>query len=182
MIRRYAGIDSGSRKAGLTLLEHEPGEPLRLTYMNHIRMDLAGWEDTHERDRFHYLFTTLRLDLGMLEPDLVIVEHIRVRGGGRNLDTYLLSARGQQTAELAALDNNIPVVSLMANQVRSRLDIKGKGRDAQKKATMAKMNGIFEDAITEQGYFPLAGVKEDIGDSTALAMMGPFEAKRLGLL
>ena len=179
---RFAGIDSGTRRAGLVYMDYEPGGLLEISHIEHIRMDLVAWKEATISSRFQYLFDTLTLSLTLMKPTLVIVEHIRMRGGGRNLDSYVQSARAQEVAELSATHIGIPIVSLLASQVRSRLSIKGKGRVEQKKSTIRRIELIHQSALREAGMFPLTPTLDDVADAAALAMMGPTEAKKLNLM
>lgn len=170
---RYMGIDAGTRKIGFATLLHEE-KTLSIVDLYHLRLDVAPWEEEPTDARLQELFRIARNIIRRVIPDHVLVEHIRVRGGGRNLDTYLTSARAQQSVALAAYDCGVGSIhGIMANQVRSRLNIRAKGRDAQKKATLAFVNGRFEDDLERINGGPLIGVQDDLSDAIALAMTGP---------
>lgn len=174
---RYVGIDAGSRKAGLCLFTQEPGQLLRLDYVSHIRMDTAAWKEVDLSHRLFQLHESVYIELGILEPDLVVLEHIIVRGGGKNLDAYLTSGRAQEAVELAAMRLGIPVVGMPASVARSRLGITAKKGEI-KAAVLRKVNALHREALERLDMYPLIGVQEDVADATILGMMGPTLAKK----
>lgn len=168
------GIDAGSSRAGIVTLEYNEGYRFKLLNAHHVRLDKEPYKDRDFQQRMAALYRITVRDLKKWKPDVVVVEHIRFAGGGRNLDGYLKSARSQQTAELAVLEalGSLPF-EMLASQIRARLRIKGKKRDDAKAEVMAMVNKTFEADLREMGLYPLSGDQDDLSDAAAMALIGP---------
>lgn len=174
----FLGIDAGSRKTGYALVE-TTGDRRSLIAVDLLRLDLVPYTDMPLANRLSTLYVQTKRRIEKYKPDMVVVELIRMRGGGKNLDSYLITARAMQTAELAASLNGVPVIESLASQTRSIMNILGRKREAQKAAAVRAANRMFPDRLKALG-FPkgLTSADDDVADAIMMALAGDRLLKR----
>lgn len=168
----FLGIDAGSRKTGYALVE-TVGDKRSLIAVDLLRLDIVPYTDMPLANRLSTLYVQTKRRIEKYKPDMVVVELIRMRGGGKNLDSYLITARAMQTVELAASLGGVPVIEALASQTRSIMNVHGRKREDQKAAARRAANRIFPDRLTALG-FPkgLTEAEEDIADALVMALAG----------
>lgn len=173
---RIMGIDEGSSKAGLAVVDITKEEK-RLVYATQLRFDVVPYSKMKAPERIFHLFKQVGDAILLWKPDLVSIEHIRVNHGGKNMDSMMVVARAQSAVSIASFLHGVKSVELMANQVRSCLGVRAQRRDAAKDALRSVINTLFQADLAELG-FPngLSKSKEDISDAVGLALAGNIHA------
>jgi len=166
---KVLGIDAGSSKTGLALIEFVNNQPV-LQKIKKIRLDVAPYKNMDVSDRLHVLFLILSRIIRKTKPDVVVVEKIRCNGGGFNLDSYLISARSQQVVETAALINSIPVTSVLAVTYRSIAGLRKRKRAEVKQESIRLVNGRFGTTLPKLGRpSGLLSSDDDVADAVLIA-------------
>lgn len=175
----FLGIDAGSRKTGFALVETAE-DKRTLIAADLLRLDIQPYTDMSLANRLSTLYVQAKRRIDRYKPDAVVVELIRMRGGGKNLDSYLIAARAMQTAELAASLSGVPVIEALASQTRSIMNILGRKREAQKAAAVRAANRMFLDRLVSLG-FPkgLTSAEDDVADALMMALAGDRLLKRV---
>lgn len=151
------GIDGGSLKAGMAIVSATNDEQELIT-ARLIRMDVVPYKERSAPERLFYLCEVIRDAVIEFRPDIISIEHIRVNNGGFNMDSYLVSAKAQQSAVIGALlaakEHNIPIkiIQPMASQVRARLGIKAKKRKEAKDEVRKFFNKKCEIELLSCGF------------------------------
>lgn len=175
---RIVGIDAGSSKAGMALVEFVDGRRV-LSELKHIRLDLSPFNKLCLSDRLVRLFRIATNVLKRMKPDYVVVELIRVRNGGRNMDAYLASGRSMQTVSLAAGLLGIPVIEALAVQTRSVMHILSKKREDAKAEGLKVINDLYKYRLPEIGYPDgLSASDDDLSDAALMALAGETFVER----
>ncbi len=173
---RVLGVDAGSRKVGFALVDVS-GKDYRLDEVGVIRLDLVPYTNMPLPQRLSELYPMMTALGQRLRADFAVVEKIRVRGGGKNLDAYIASARSMQTVELALSQSGIEVVEALAVQTRSIMKVGGSSRAVQKRRAIALVNKIYADRLPALGYpkglrMNPEGPDADIADAVLMAVAG----------
>jgi Holliday junction resolvasome RuvABC endonuclease subunit len=178
---KFVGIDAGSNRTGVALVESIDGRHT-LSDLKLIRLDLTPFNKMPVSERLLHLFRVTVKVLNRMQPDYVVVEKIRVRNGGRNMDGYLASGRSMQTVSLAAGTLGIPVIEALAVQTRSVMHIASKKRDDAKAEGLRVINERYAARLPEIG-FPggLTQSDHDLSDAALMALAGEvFLARQTG--
>lgn len=175
---RIMGIDEGSRKAGIAVVDIDPSQR-RLVYAAQLRLDKAPYSKMEAPERIYHLYDQIKTAIRAYAPDLVSLEHIRVNMGGKNMDAMLVVARAQSAASIAAYECKIRSIEIMANQVRSCLGVKAKRRDEAKDAMREVVNKMFAEDLASLGFIDgIVKSAEDVSDAIALALAGNYYGTR----
>lgn len=141
-------------------------------------MDLVPYKHYEVGRRLYELHLRCRQHIEMLNPELVAIEHVRVRNGGKSIDSTMIAVRAQQVVDLTARQMGVPTVSAMAVQTRAHLKIKSRKTDPAKREMRLLINRLFQADLQRLGLSGAFGGGlpkswEDATDAAGAALAAP---------
>jgi crossover junction endodeoxyribonuclease RuvC len=134
---RVLGVDPGLTRCGLGVVEGDPGRPLHMVAVGHVRT-------APDADIAHRLLTleaTIDAWVELHHPDVVAVERVFAQ---HNVRTVMGTAQASGVAILAAARRGIPVVLHTPSEVKAAVTGSGRADKAQVTAMVTRLLRLTE--------------------------------------
>jgi len=134
---RVLGVDPGLTRCGLGVVEGDPGRPLHMVAVGHVRTS----PDADIAQRLLALEATIDAWVELHRPDVVAVERVFAQ---HNVRTVMGTAQASGVAILAAARRGIPVVLHTPSEVKAAVTGSGRADKAQVTAMVTRLLRLTE--------------------------------------
>jgi crossover junction endodeoxyribonuclease RuvC len=134
---RVLGIDPGLTRCGLGVVEGEPGRPLHLVAVGHVRTP----PDADVAHRLVALEQAFESWLDLHQPDAVAVERVFSQ---HNVRTVMGTAQASGVAIVVAARRGLPVALHTPSEVKASVTGNGRADKAQVGAMVTRLLGLAE--------------------------------------
>ena len=134
---RVLGVDPGLTRCGLGVVEGDPGRPLHMVAVGHVRTS----PDADIAERLLALEATIDAWVELHRPDVVAVERVFAQ---HNVRTVMGTAQASGVAILAAARRGIPVVLHTPSEVKAAVTGSGRADKAQVTAMVTRLLRLTE--------------------------------------
>ncbi len=134
---RVLGVDPGLTRCGLGVVEGDPGRPLHMVAVGHIRTS----PDDDIAQRLLALEATIDAWVELHRPDVVAVERVFAQ---HNVRTVMGTAQASGVAILAAARRGIPVVLHTPSEVKAAVTGSGRADKAQVTVMVTRLLRLTE--------------------------------------
>ena len=134
---RVLGVDPGLTRCGLGVVDGDPGRPLHMVAVGHVRTS----PDADIAQRLLALEATIDAWVELHRPDVVAVERVFAQ---HNVRTVMGTAQASGVAILAAARRGIPVVLHTPSEVKAAVTGSGRADKAQVTAMVTRLLRLTE--------------------------------------